>query len=128
MNHSQMADIIRSSGMGVDNYTLDATLSFLDTHVGTLPLPTVHYELLAATAIMGETIVLDDISNTRRARSGITIEHVMRHAGRLSKEQLLEVVTRQVAKWREAPLWLKAKTDRVKLSYRVYKKYRAVFD
>jgi hypothetical protein len=38
------------------------------------------------------------------------------------------VITRQVAKWREAPLWLKAKTDKVKLSYRVYKKYRAVFD
>jgi hypothetical protein len=77
---------------------------------------------------VGETIVLDDISNTRRARSGITIEHVMRHSGRLSKEQLLEVLARQAAKWREAPLWLRAKTDRVKLSYRVYKKYRAVFD
>jgi hypothetical protein len=38
-----MADIIRSSGMGVDNYTLDATLNFLDTHVGLLPANSAQY-------------------------------------------------------------------------------------
>jgi hypothetical protein len=81
-----MADLIRTSGIGIDSNTLDATLRFIHTHVGTLPTANAHYEVLAATAIVGETIILDDITNTRRAKSGITIEHVMRHAGRLSKE------------------------------------------
>lgn len=31
-------------------------------------------------------------------------------------------------KWREAPKWLSLKIDEVKLAYRIYKKYRAVFE
>lgn len=80
-----MSDIISSSGIGVDAATLQATLTFLHTHVGTVSLGA-REEVLAAMAIVGETVVLDDITNTRRARSGITIEQVMRHAGRTSRE------------------------------------------
>ena len=31
-------------------------------------------------------------------------------------------------KWREAPLWIKVKIENLKLSYRIYKKYRFVFE
>jgi hypothetical protein len=51
----------------------------------------------------------------------------MRHLGKLSKETLLEEVLRQCLKWREAPSWLKGKIEAVNLAYRMYKKYRTVF-
>lgn len=51
---------------------------------------------MAATAIAGETVVIDDITLTRRARSGITLERVMRHLGPLSKEEYLSVLAKQV--------------------------------
>ena len=37
-------------------------------------------------------------------------------------------MTRQCNKWREAPAWLGYKIDNIKLSYRIHKKYRAVFE
>lgn len=52
----------------------------------------------------------------------------MRQIGKLSKEKYLLVLTRQVEKWREAPLWLKNKTKRLEINYRIYKKYRSAFD
>lgn len=51
----------------------------------------------------------------------------MKHLGKYSKELLLQEVIRQVEKWREAPLWLKGKIDAVNIAYRIYKKYRALF-
>lgn len=38
------------------------------------------------------------------------------------------MVVRQCNKWRDAPRWLGAKIGDVKLAYRVYKKYRALFE
>lgn len=73
-------------------------------------------------------MVSKDTTLNKRARSIVTLEHVMRHIGNLSKEKYLEVLTRQVAKWREAPHWLKVKTENLKFAYRIYKKYRSVFD
>lgn len=100
---------LRSSDLNLDNATLQHTLHFLTHHVGPLDPHLHHYQLMAATAIAGETVVLDDITLTRRARSGITLELVMRHLGPLSKEEYLSVLAKQVERWREAPLWLKAK-------------------
>jgi hypothetical protein len=100
---------LRGSDLNLDNATLQHTLDFLAHHVGSLDPQLEHYQLMAATAIAGETVVLDDITLTRRARSGITLESVMRHLGSLSKEEYLSVLAKQVERWREAPLWLKAK-------------------
>ncbi len=86
------------------------------------------YEIFAATAITGEVIVSRDLIENKAARTMVSLEHVMRHIGNFSKEKYLEVLTRQVAKWREAPHWLKLKTENLKFSYRIYKKYRSVFD
>lgn len=128
METDEIINQIRASDLGIDNATLEQTLNFLTNHVGTFTHHLKQYEIMAATAIVGETIVLDDITNTRRAKSGITLERVMRHLGTLSKEEYLEVLSRQVERWREAPLWLKAKTQNLKITYRIYKKYRTAFD
>jgi hypothetical protein len=100
---------MRSSELNLDNATLTHALNFLTEHVGSLDPQLEQYQLMAATAIAGETVVIDDITLTRRARSGITLERVMRHLGPLSKEEYLSVLAKQVERWREAPLWLKAK-------------------
>jgi hypothetical protein len=110
MDRIAISNFILNSGMGIDSITLNETINFLETHVGHFTQGLEEYEMLSATAIVGETIFLDDITNTKIAKTGITLEHVMRHIGKLSKEEYLDVLTRQVAKWREAPLWLKTKT------------------
>lgn len=97
-------------------------------HLPTLSPEFKHYQIMAATAIVGETVVLSDLTSTLRVKSGITLERVMRHLGNLSKEQYLEVLAGLTHRWREAPLWLKAKTDNLKIAYRIYKKYRTVFE
>lgn len=61
-------------------------------------------------------------------KSGITLESVMRHIGKMSREEFLNVLSRQISKWREAPYWLTIKIDNLKISYRIFKKYRSVFD
>jgi hypothetical protein len=89
MEKDEIISIVRGSNLGIDNATLDEIINFLTNHVGTLNPHLKHYEIMAATAIVGETIVLDDITNTRRAKSGITFEKVMRHISTLSKEEYL---------------------------------------
>ena len=87
-----------------------------------------NYEVFAALAIVGEVAEVKSVDSLAPVGCGIPIEKVLRHCGGLSKESLLEVITRQCMKWREAPMALKAKIDNVKLSYRMYKKYRSVFE
>lgn len=70
--------------------------------------------------------MFSDTTSSTKVRSGITLEHVMRHTASLSKEKYLEVLTRQISKWRDAPHWLKVKIDNLKINYRIYKKYRNV--
>ena len=53
---------------------------------------------------------------------------VLRHCGKLSKEDLLETIYRQSMKWRDSTIDLRVKIEAVKLSYRTYKKYRDVFE
>ena len=72
--------------------------------------------------------MFSDTTSLKKVRSGITLEHVMRHTTSLSKEKYLEVLTRQISKWRDAPHWLKVKTDNLKINYRIYKKYRNVLE
>jgi hypothetical protein len=43
MQTNEMADIIRSSGIGADNATLESTLRFLETHVGAVAGPAAQY-------------------------------------------------------------------------------------
>jgi hypothetical protein len=100
MNRNEITHILRTSNLGIDTATLEQTLGFITDHVGRLDPLIERYQIMAAAAIVGETIVLDDITNTRRAKSGITLELVMRHLGALSKEQYLEVLSRQVERWR----------------------------
>lgn len=38
------------------------------------------------------------------------------------------MITWVMGKWREAPMWIKVKIDNLKLSYRIYKKYRFMFE
>lgn len=71
---------------------------------------------------------MKSVNSGALVRCGIFLETVLRHMPGLSKESVLEVATRQCIKWREAPKWLSKKIDDVKMAYRVYKKYRAVFD
>lgn len=128
MDQKEIIHLLRTSDLGIDNTTLEQTIAFLNEHVGTLDPVEPKYQIMAAAAIVGETIVLDDVTNTRRAKSGITLERVMRHIGALSKEQYLVVLSKQVEKWRNAPLWLKAKSENLKITYRIYKKYRTVLE
>jgi uncharacterized protein YqeY len=72
--------------------------------------------------------MFSDTTSLKKVRSGITLEHVMRHTTSLSKEKYLEVLTRQISKWRDVPHWLKVKTDNLKINYRIYKKYRNVLE
>jgi hypothetical protein len=96
MERNEIINFIRDSGIGIDSNTLSQTVQFICSNVGNLTPDLEYYEILSATAIVGETVVLEDISYTKRAKSGITLEHVMRHIGKLSKEQYLDVLTRQV--------------------------------
>jgi len=41
-------------------------------------------------------MTISDVSKIKNTRSGIFVEGVMRHIGKLSKEEFLEVLTRQV--------------------------------
>ena len=84
--------------------------------------------MFAALAIVGEIAKVNPVLSRGPVSCGIPLEMVLRHSVGLSKESLLEVVTRQCMKWREAPIELKTKIDEVKLAYRMYKKYRAVFE
>ena len=100
MEEKEVSNFIRDCNIGVDSQCLNQALLFLERHVGKLAPGEEHYEALAATAIAGETGLVRDVTLTRRARSGITLEHVMRHIGKLSKEEYIKVVKRQVSKWR----------------------------
>lgn len=100
---------------------------FLKDHIG-LTSENGHYEVFAALAIVGEIAKVDPVLSRGPVSCGIPLEMVLRHSVGLSKESLLEVVTRQCMKWREAPIELKTKIEGVKLAYRMYKKYRAVFE
>ena len=52
----------------------------------------------------------------------------MKHIGTRSRELFLETLSKQTEKWREAPLWLKEKIGQVRINYRIYKKFRTVFE
>lgn len=67
------------------------------------------------------------MDNSGEVSTGIRLESIMKHLGKYSKETLLQEVIRQSEKWPETPLCLKSKIDQVNLAYRIYKKYRTLF-
>ena len=119
--------LLLQSCLGLDPDITATAIALLQEHVGLLPHKERDYAIFAAAAMAGENASLPDLEG-HAARSGVTVESVMKHIGNRSREEYLEVLTRQTEKWREAPLWLKEKIDHVKMSYRIFKKYRLVFE
>ena len=60
--------------------------------------------------------------------NGIKIENIMKRLKHLSKEKLLEIMDVQVQKYPEAPDHLKEKIKKVRIAYRMFKKYKNIFD
>lgn len=118
-----------SANLGLDGDTMAATARFLEEQLGELSGTRADYEVLAGTAIVGEVKRIEDVSREHLTRVGVSVESVMRHIGsKRSKEHFLEEVERLSRKWREAPAWLLTKIDNVRMSYRIYKKYRLAFE
>ena len=60
--------------------------------------------------------------------TGIKVENVMRHLPNgVSKEEYLEVIQTQIKKWDDPDHVLAEKVNRLNISFRIFKKYKAIF-
>lgn len=59
--------------------------------------------------------------------TGIKIENVMRHIDSLSKERFLETIETQIKKSNFSNHSLIEKVGKIKISFRVFKKFKTIF-
>lgn len=83
--------------------------------------------IYAASAIAAEIKRIPSIGNGELVKSGICIEHFLRHVQTEDKLLLLEKVNEIILRWDNAPTFLKNKIKEVCRTYDIFLKYRESF-
>ena len=110
MEKATIKAILAKPNLALGQDIINRVYDFLEKHIG-IASENIQEDVFAALAIVGEVGDLRPVNSGAMVHCGIALEVVLRHLGGLSKESLLEVVTRQCMKWRGAPAGVAAKKD-----------------
>jgi hypothetical protein len=101
--------------------------AFLGRYIGPQSPQDAQYHILAACAIIAETTRVSTVDGRAQTGSGVKVENVMRHLGELSKERFLEILEAQLRKAESSQHYLAEKVIHIKIAFRVFKKFKAIF-
>lgn len=111
-----------------DPQIIEEVQTFLAKYIGPLNQQDSQYHIPAACAIICETIKIATVDKSSYTSTGVKIENIMRHMNSLSKEKFLDTIEAQLKKSDFEKHYLLEKVIHIKIAFRIFKKYKAIFE